>query len=67
MSNLISERVAIARAGKNPYVIAKLPSGWLVIGMRNLCLAIACFWLIQLCLQSTICQKRTGLSILWMY
>jgi len=32
MSNLISERVAIARAGKNPYVIAKLPSGWLVIG-----------------------------------
>jgi len=32
MSNLISERVALARAGKNSYVITKLPSGWLVIG-----------------------------------
>jgi len=32
MSNLISERVAMARVGTNPYVISKLPSGWLVIG-----------------------------------
>jgi len=30
--NLIEERVAMARAGTNPYVISRLPSGWLVIG-----------------------------------
>ncbi|MEE2945722.1 MAG: hypothetical protein VX444_11150 [Pseudomonadota bacterium] len=30
--NLIERRVALARAGNNPYVIAKMPSGWLVIG-----------------------------------
>lgn len=29
---LIIERVRQARAGENPYVIAKLPSGWLVAG-----------------------------------
>jgi diadenosine tetraphosphate (Ap4A) HIT family hydrolase len=32
MPNLIEERVAAARRGENPYVIAKLPSGWLVMG-----------------------------------
>lgn len=32
MTNLISERVALARDGKNPYVISKMASGWLVIG-----------------------------------
>ena len=32
MSNLIEERVAAARRGENPYVIARMPSGWLVIG-----------------------------------
>lgn len=32
MCNLISRRVAMARAGENPYVIAQMPSGWLVIG-----------------------------------
>lgn len=32
MANLIQERVAAARAGTNPYVIAKLKSGWCVIG-----------------------------------
>lgn len=32
MANLIEERVELARNGKNPYVIAKLKSGWLVIG-----------------------------------
>jgi len=32
MSNLIAERVALAREGSNPYVITKLSSGWLVIG-----------------------------------
>ena len=32
MPNLIEERVALARAGKNPWVIAKMASGWLVIG-----------------------------------
>lgn len=32
MSNLIEQRVALARRGENPYVIAQMPSGWLVIG-----------------------------------
>ena len=32
MPNLIEERVALAREGNNPYVIRKMPSGWLVIG-----------------------------------
>jgi len=30
--SLISERVALAREGKNPYVICRLPSGWAVMG-----------------------------------
>lgn len=29
---MIEERVALAQQGRNPYVISKLPSGWLVIG-----------------------------------
>ena len=32
MANLIEERVELARRGQNPYVICKMPSGWLVIG-----------------------------------
>lgn len=32
MPNLIEERVALARQGANPYVIARMASGWLVIG-----------------------------------
>ena len=32
MTNLIAERVSLAREGKNPYVISKMLSGWLVIG-----------------------------------
>ncbi len=32
MGNLIEERVAAARDGRNPYVIGRMPSGWLVIG-----------------------------------
>lgn len=43
--NLIEERVAMARAGTNPYVIARLNSGWLVIGdvqpLRGYCLLLA--------------------------
>ena len=31
-ANLIEQRVEAARRGENPYVIARLPSGWLVIG-----------------------------------
>ena len=31
-SNLITERVRLARAGENPFVICRMPSGWLVIG-----------------------------------
>jgi len=27
---LVAERVKQARAGENPYVLAKLPSGWLI-------------------------------------
>ena len=42
---LIHERVAQARAGTNPYVICKLPSGWLVIGdvqpLPGYCLLLA--------------------------
>jgi diadenosine tetraphosphate (Ap4A) HIT family hydrolase len=30
--NLITRRVELARAGTNPYVIARFPSGWLVLG-----------------------------------
>ena len=32
LPNLIEERVEAARKGRNPYVICRLPSGWLVIG-----------------------------------
>ena len=32
MSNLIEQRVKAARRGDNPFVIARMPSGWLVIG-----------------------------------
>lgn len=32
MGNLIAERVVAAREGRNPYVIAPMKSGWLVIG-----------------------------------
>lgn len=32
MSTLIHERVAAARAGANPTVICRMPSGWAVIG-----------------------------------
>ena len=45
MPNLIEERVAAARRGENPYVIAKMPSGWLVIGdvqpLGGYCLLLA--------------------------
>jgi diadenosine tetraphosphate (Ap4A) HIT family hydrolase len=43
--NLISERVERARLGTNPYVIARLHSGWLVIGdvqpLPGYCLLLA--------------------------
>jgi len=32
MNNLIKDRVEAARQGKNPYVIGRMASGWLVIG-----------------------------------
>ena len=42
---LIADRVAAARAGTNPYVIARLPSGWAVIGdvqfLPGYCLLLA--------------------------
>lgn len=45
MTNLIAERVRMARDGSNPYVICKLPSGWLVIGdvqpLPGYCLLLA--------------------------
>jgi diadenosine tetraphosphate (Ap4A) HIT family hydrolase len=31
-TNLIERRVDLARRGQNPYVICRMPSGWLVIG-----------------------------------
>jgi diadenosine tetraphosphate (Ap4A) HIT family hydrolase len=43
--NLIEERVAMARAGTNPFVISRLASGWLVIGdvqpLPGYCLLLA--------------------------
>ncbi|MEI9888517.1 MAG: hypothetical protein WDN08_18855 [Rhizomicrobium sp.] len=45
MPNLIEERVAAARRGENPSVIARMPSGWLVIGdtqpLDGYCLLLA--------------------------
>ena len=45
MANLIEQRVAAARRGENPYVIARMPSGWLVIGdtqpVRGYCVLLA--------------------------
>ena len=45
MTNLIQQRVEAARRGENPYVIARLPSGWLVIGdvqpLAGYCLVLA--------------------------
>ena len=45
MSNLIEQRVEAARLGQNPYVIARMPSGWLVVGdvqpLPGYCLLLA--------------------------
>ena len=45
MPNLIEERVALARRGANPSVIAKMASGWLVLGdvqpLRGYCVFLA--------------------------
>jgi diadenosine tetraphosphate (Ap4A) HIT family hydrolase len=42
---LIQQRVALAREGNNPYVIHRLPSGWVVIGdvqpLPGYCLLLA--------------------------
>ncbi|MGA0600110.1 HIT family protein [Caulobacter sp. KR2-114] len=43
--NLIHRRVEMARRGENPYVIRRMPSGWLVIGdvqpLPGYCLLLA--------------------------
>ncbi len=45
MSNLIEQRVEAARRGENPFVIARMLSGWLVIGdvqpLPGYCLLLA--------------------------
>jgi diadenosine tetraphosphate (Ap4A) HIT family hydrolase len=45
LGNLIEARVAAARRGENPYVISRMPSGWLVIGdvqpLPGYCLLLA--------------------------
>jgi diadenosine tetraphosphate (Ap4A) HIT family hydrolase len=45
VGNLIAERVRLARAGENPFVIARLRSGWVVIGdvqpLPGYCLLLA--------------------------
>ena len=45
MPNLIEARVAAARRGENPYVIARMASGWAVIGdvqpLPGYCLLLA--------------------------
>ncbi len=35
MANLIEHRVELARRGENPYLICRMPSGWLVMGDRQ--------------------------------
>jgi len=35
LGNLIEERVELARAGRNPTLIQRMASGWLVIGDRQ--------------------------------
>jgi len=35
MANLIEQRVELARAGRNPTLIQRMASGWLVIGDRQ--------------------------------
>ena len=32
MGDLVAERVELARHGRNPFVICRMPSGWLVMG-----------------------------------
>lgn len=45
MAGLIEERVRLARSGDNPWVIARMASGWLVIGdvqpLPGYCLLLA--------------------------
>jgi len=45
MNNQIEQRVESAQRGENPYVITKMPSGWLVIGdvqpLPGYCLLLA--------------------------
>src|SRR5665213_1091247 len=45
MANMIEQRVEAARRGANPHVIAKMASGWLVIGdvqpLAGYCLLLA--------------------------
>jgi diadenosine tetraphosphate (Ap4A) HIT family hydrolase len=45
MGNVIEERVELARQGRNPYVIGRMGSGWLVMGdvqpLPGYCLLLA--------------------------
>jgi diadenosine tetraphosphate (Ap4A) HIT family hydrolase len=45
MSNVIQQRVELARRGDNPYVITKVESGWVVMGdvqpLEGYCLLLA--------------------------
>lgn len=45
MTNMVAERVGLAREGNNPYVISRMASGWLVIGdvqpLPGYCLLLA--------------------------
>jgi diadenosine tetraphosphate (Ap4A) HIT family hydrolase len=45
LANLIEQRVELARSGQNPFVICRMPSGWLVIGdvqpLPGYCLLLA--------------------------
>ncbi len=44
MPNIIEQRVEAARRGDNPYIIARMPSGWLCIGdtqpLRGYCVLL---------------------------
>lgn len=45
MNNLIAERVALCRAGKNPPLVCAMPSGWLVLAdyqlLNGYCILLA--------------------------
>jgi len=57
----------MARVGTNPYVISKLPSGWLVIGDVQPLPGYCVFLADPVVPSINDLSEATGFSILWMY